>query len=215
MAVGSRLRECDGTVTTSPSDGLRERKKRATRSALQSSAVALFRRHGPDAVTVEDICADAGVSPRTFFNYFSTKEEAVFLLEEGVPSLIQQRIIDRPAHEAPLEAVHAVLAERLGELTTGGILVGRAALLRERPELLPRIAQTHRAVQDAVIAAVAARTGLPESDVYVCTTAAVAFAAQQAAVACWQPDSGDDAVTVLNRAVGLVRNGLSWEPPNR
>lgn len=73
-------------MTTSPPDGLRERKKRATRSALQSSAVALFRRHGPDAVTVEDICADAGVSPRTFFNYFSTKEEAVFLMEEGVPS---------------------------------------------------------------------------------------------------------------------------------
>lgn len=61
----------------------------------------------------------------------------------------------------------------------------------------------------------AARTGLPEGDLYVCTTAAVAFAAQQAAVACWQPDSGDDAVTVLDRAVDPVRNGLSWEPPTR
>ncbi|MFE7793504.1 TetR family transcriptional regulator [Streptomyces sp. NPDC057460] len=202
-------------MTTSPPDGLRERKKRATRSALQSSAVALFRRHGPDAVTVEDICADAGVSPRTFFNYFSSKEDAVFLLEEGIPSMLQQRIIDRPAHEDPLEAIQAVLAERLGELTTGGILVGRAALLRERPELLPRIAQTNQAVQDAVIAAVAARTGLPDNDLYVRTTAAVAFAAQQAAVACWHPDSGDDAVTVLNRAFDLVRNGLSWEPSTR
>ncbi|MFF1899693.1 hypothetical protein [Streptomyces sp. NPDC058206] len=47
----------------------------------------------------------------------------------------QQRIIDRPAYEAPLEVIHAVLAERLGELTTGEILVGRAALLRERPSL--------------------------------------------------------------------------------
>ncbi|WP_369249526.1 TetR family transcriptional regulator [Streptomyces sp. R41] len=200
-------------VTSSPPEGLRERKKRATRRALQASAVTLFRRHGPDAVTVEDICADAGVSPRTFFNYFSAKEEAVFSLEEGIPSLIQQRITDRPAHETPLEAIHAVLAERLGELTTGGLLLGRAALLRERPELLPRITQTHRAVEDAVIAAVAARTGLPESDLYVRTTAAVAFAAQQAAVTCWQPDSGDDAVTVLDRAFDLVRDGLSWEPP--
>ncbi|MER5177249.1 TetR/AcrR family transcriptional regulator [Streptomyces sp. NPDC002896] len=202
-------------MTTSPPNGLRERKKQATRRALQSSAVALFRRHGPDAVTVEDICADAGVSPRTFFNYFSTKEEAVFLLEEGTPALIQQRIIDRPARETPLEAIHAVLAERLGELTTGEILLGRAALLRERPELLPRIAQTNRAVEDAVIAAVAARTGLPESDLYVRTTAAVAFAAQQAAVACWQPGSGDDAVTLLDRAVDLVSKGLPWKPRAR
>ncbi|MGW1025297.1 TetR/AcrR family transcriptional regulator [Streptomyces sp. NPDC002577] len=202
-------------MTTSPSNGLRERKKQATRMALQSSAVDLFRRHGPDAVTVEDICADAGVSPRTFFNYFSTKEEAVFLLEEGTPALLRQRIIDRPAAETPLEAIHAVLADRLGELTTGEILLGRGALLRERPELLPRIAQTNRAVEDAVIAAVAVRTGLPEGDLYVRTTAAVAFAAQQAAVACWQPGSGDDAVALLDRAVDLVSNGLPWKPPTR
>ncbi|MCX5414369.1 TetR/AcrR family transcriptional regulator [Streptomyces sp. NBC_00059] len=200
-------------MTTGPGEGLRERKKRATRKALQSSAVALFRERGPEAVTVEDICADAGVSPRTFFNYFSTKEEAVFVLEEGAPELIRRRITERPSHETPLEAVHAVLAERLGELTTGGILLGRAALLRERPELLPRIAQTNRAVEDAVVAAVAARTGLPDTDLYVRTTAAVAFAAQQAAVACWRPDSGDDAVTVLERAVGLVRDGLAQRRP--
>ncbi|MFF0290859.1 hypothetical protein [Streptomyces sp. NPDC005262] len=58
-------------------------------------------------------------------------------------------------------------------------------------------------------------SGSPAAAYSVCTTAAVAFAAQQAAVACWRPDSGGDAVTVLNRAVDLVRNGLSWEPPTR
>ncbi|GGN76628.1 hypothetical protein GCM10011579_057930 [Streptomyces albiflavescens] len=63
-------------------------------------------------------------------------------------------------------------------------------------------------VEDAVIAPVAARTGLPGSDLYVRTTAAVAFAAQQAAVTCRHSDSGDDAVTVLNRAFDLVRGGL-------
>ena len=70
---------------TNMAGGLREHKKQATRAALQHSAVTLCRQRGPGAVTVEDICADAGVSPRTFFNYFATKEEAVFSLDDGVP----------------------------------------------------------------------------------------------------------------------------------
>ncbi|MFS0702068.1 TetR/AcrR family transcriptional regulator [Cellulomonas sp. 179-A 4D5 NHS] len=57
--------------------GLRERKKRARREALIDSTHRLVAQHGLDAVTVDAICADAGVSPRTFFNYFESKDDAV------------------------------------------------------------------------------------------------------------------------------------------
>ncbi|WP_402468127.1 TetR/AcrR family transcriptional regulator [Isoptericola aurantiacus] len=57
--------------------GLRERKKRARTGAIVDAAQRLVRDRGLDAVTVEGIAEAAGISPRTFFNYFDTKDDAV------------------------------------------------------------------------------------------------------------------------------------------
>ncbi|MBW0115847.1 TetR/AcrR family transcriptional regulator [Pseudonocardia abyssalis] len=57
----------------------RERRKQATRRALRSAVLELGLTHGLAEVTVEEIAARAGVSPRTFFNYFATKEDAALL----------------------------------------------------------------------------------------------------------------------------------------
>lgn len=57
--------------------GLRERKKQQTRAALIDAGVRMFRRRGFDAVTIEEICGAADVSPRTFFRYFEAKEQIV------------------------------------------------------------------------------------------------------------------------------------------
>ncbi|MFB2586897.1 TetR family transcriptional regulator [Herbiconiux liukaitaii] len=57
--------------------GLRELKRRATRRSIQLAVLRLTAEHGLDQVTVDDISRDAGVSPRTFFNYFPTKEASL------------------------------------------------------------------------------------------------------------------------------------------
>lgn len=61
---------------------LRERKRTETWAALHNAATRLTLKKGPEAVTVEQIAAEANVSPRTFFNYFSTKEDAILGLQE-------------------------------------------------------------------------------------------------------------------------------------
>ncbi|MBD5788290.1 TetR/AcrR family transcriptional regulator [Cellulosimicrobium terreum] len=69
------------TLTDARPDGLRARKKRRRHSELVDAAQRLVLEHGLDAVTVEDICDAVGVSPRTFFNYFPSKDDAVLGLE--------------------------------------------------------------------------------------------------------------------------------------
>ncbi|MBB4905976.1 TetR/AcrR family transcriptional regulator [Actinophytocola algeriensis] len=63
-------------MTAQPT-GLREQKKQATRAALREAALRLAMTHGPENVRVDDIAEAAGVSPRTYNNYFSSREQAI------------------------------------------------------------------------------------------------------------------------------------------
>ncbi|NKQ58516.1 TetR family transcriptional regulator [Amycolatopsis sp. K13G38] len=190
--------------------GLRERKKEATREALRHAAITLSRERGPQAVTVEDICAQAGVSPRTFFNYFESKDEAILAIDVSAP-VVLRLILDRPAEEDPLAAVRNVFAQRYAEIATSATFRERTLLIREHPELVPRLTHTNRAFEEAMVEGIAIRTGLSPDDVYVRTTAAAAFAASRAALTCWQPDSGPSLVTLLHQAMDVVERGLT--PP--
>jgi AcrR family transcriptional regulator len=86
---------------------LRERKKRATREALQAAALRLALERGPDNVRVEDVAEAAGVSPRTYNNYFSSREQAI----------VAAIAADRAAHVA------AAVATRPAEVSLGDAVI--------------------------------------------------------------------------------------------
>src|SRR5688572_19862544 len=85
--------------------GLRERKKLATRLALHEAALRLVAERGLDAVSVDEIADRADVSPRTFFNYFSSKDDAVLGLDPEAPRRQADAFLARPADEPPAQAL--------------------------------------------------------------------------------------------------------------
>ncbi|MEU2023902.1 helix-turn-helix domain-containing protein [Streptomyces sp. NPDC016469] len=161
-----------GAVTTPP--GLRERKKQATREALREAALRLAIEHGPDRVRVEDIAEAAGVSPRTYNNYFASREQAI----------VSAVTADREARVAA--AVTARAAEvRLADAVTEAVVEqytdpgahGREAVLlvTTRPALRDAFLDATAGIEPPLTTAVAARlddTPAPTARVLAASVAA-------------------------------------------
>lgn len=114
-----------------PADGpgLRERKRSATRQAIERAAVQLVLQHGYDKVTVEMICHASMVSQRTFFNYFGTKEGVILGTAPPVP--------DKAAAQAFIEGTGGIVGDLVGTITAAIVdQVPDTELLRLRRQVL-------------------------------------------------------------------------------
>ncbi|MBV2363467.1 TetR family transcriptional regulator [Streptomonospora nanhaiensis] len=144
--------------------GLRERKKLATRRTLQHEALRLAIEHGSENVTVDDIAAAANVSTRTFFNYFSSKDEAI--IGDGPPRPTEEAtavfVANGPTGDLLDDLKHFILspmldlsAEELGYSFTD--FLARKQLMHREPHLVTRMMATFAATERQVVEGVAAR----------------------------------------------------------
>ena len=103
--------------TTPAPTSRRELNKAATRQAITDASLQLLRSKGPGNFTVEDIADAAGISRRTFFNYFSSTEAALASVTHGFldNALAQFRL--RPADEPILESARAALIQLADPMT--------------------------------------------------------------------------------------------------
>ncbi|GAA1075548.1 TetR/AcrR family transcriptional regulator [Nocardiopsis metallicus] len=164
--------------------GLRERKKLATRRALREAAVRLTLERGLENVTVEAVSAEADVSPRTFFNYFATKEDA--LLDSVAVSL------DEDARAAFVAGgPTGAFTEDLSALLMATLLASddleaqradmalRKRLTEQEPHLLSGLLRRFYDVERGVAVAIAERAGAPEDDPRSHLAAAAAMSAMR------------------------------------
>ena len=167
--------------------GLRERKKLATRQALSHAALQLALERGWGNVVREDIAAAAGVSVRTFNNYFSTKEEAVVSLAVARAGRIAAALRARPAAE-PLAAavVEAFDGQYAGADQADAQWAARIRLIVSAPELRAEYLKALAAMERSLAEAVAERLGTDlERDLYPHVLAAAVYSAERVAVTRW------------------------------
>jgi AcrR family transcriptional regulator len=193
--------------------GLRERKKSETRRAIGVAALELAVARGPAAVTVDDIAAAAGVSPRTVFNYFGTKEAAILGFDPDRRAALLERLLARPASEPPLTALREALRD--GDTDDSGPAIAwrtRARLAREHPQLQAAYIASHTVLEDELTAALAARLDRDVSDPYCRLVATSALNAMRVAVDhVLASGSTDHAayVAAIDGAFAALASGLS------
>jgi AcrR family transcriptional regulator len=192
---------------------LRERKKQATRRALQQAALHLVAERGLDNVTTDDIAAAVDVAPRTFFNYFSSKEDALLARDPAKQAQVVAALAARPAGEDPLTALHAVLVGEADDMAAKAEEWQlRMRLVHQYPQLLPRHLAAFAEGERAMAEAVAARTGIRREDsLYPDLVAAVAITAMRTAMARWRETDGSRSLAAhIDEAFLGVTAGLPY-----
>ena len=211
--------DTDGTVEL----GLRERKRLATRRAIQLAALELASQRGFDRVTVDEISHAANVSPRTFFNYFPSKETAIIGELPDLPDEASVlRFIEAGPGEPILDGMSKLLIAAIdsGELDDAAIPgepsasaqelhVLRRALLKDNPELFAqRMASMHK-FEDALSAVVQRRLAHDDPELAAEAEALhqrarlvtyVAFAGMRHAWSCWADHGGVEPLSDRLRA---------------
>jgi AcrR family transcriptional regulator len=191
--------------------GLRERKKLATRLALHEAALRLVAEKGLEAVSVDDIADRADVSPRTFFNYFPSKVDAVLGLDPDAPHRQADELLGRPAEESAVQALRAIARAQAVEMAEDTELWPlRLTVIEAHPALLANLAAAFGEAEKVLAAAIAERTGARAGvDVHPTLLAGVAGVAMRTSLHRWLasdftaslPDLVDEAWDAL--AAGL------------
>lgn len=162
---------CDGP-------GRRELKKAATRRAIADAALRLAVQHGVDSLTVDQIAAEADVSPRTFFNYFASRDDAILDVDPEATARLVESLAARPPHEPPIVALRGAALEQLAvKHVDMDDRAARMSLVEGHAGLQARHAGHFAALEAALTDVVARRCGLdPAIDHYPAAVVAAAAA---------------------------------------
>jgi AcrR family transcriptional regulator len=172
------------TLRRTPS--LRDVHKDRTRHALQEAALKLFAAQGYDATTTEEIAEEAGVSARTFFRYFSTKESVLYMGERAWVESFSQIYRGQKDSLRDVDAICATLIELASDHPRGRRslrLYSRA--VASSPTLRGREQDHQRKDVENVAKAIADRRGLRRADEASTLLAAVAVLTYRRALDAW------------------------------
>jgi AcrR family transcriptional regulator len=119
-------------------EGLRQRKRRETRARIVDRALKLFLARGYETTTIDDIAAAAGISKRSFFDYFPSKEDVVLAWQDAFGEALAAAIAARPPGEPAARAIEAALVSVIGQAAAQPEAFAIDDLIQSTPALKAR-----------------------------------------------------------------------------
>lgn len=195
--------------TASPTEGLRERRKRRTRERIVAEGLRLFTQQGYSATTCEQIAAAAEVSPATFYRYFPSKEDVV--LRDEYDPLLVAALEQRPADEHPVDSMIRAIGDVLagGDQTDAEVIRARTRLILDTPALRARLYEQNRETRAVLTEPLARRLGQAPDAVGVQVLGAAIVAALEVGVERWAQQGGDLADRLTQALQALRDAGAS------
>lgn len=179
-----------------PDTSLRARKRRAVKDDLTLAAIDLFIQNGYDETPVEKIAATVGMSERTFFRYFATKDDVLEQLSEYWRERAGRELAERPADESDWVSLRRCLDPFVESTSADDFALPLLRLIYSTPQLYGRHMMNMRRWRK--VFADALRTRRPEApDMTIRVQAAMAAACFESAREAWVESDGEESLPEL------------------
>jgi AcrR family transcriptional regulator len=192
-----------------PSEPVRARARRAVRAEITAQALALFSERGFDAVTADELAEAVGVSRRTLFRYFATKEDIVVAAFDNLGDEALVSLRQRPADEAPWTALHNALASAAAKLEERpATFFDLHEVIAKTPALRRRLLEQRDGWRAAFAEELTARRAAARNESELLATAALG--AFDVATEAWARSGGRRRLSrLLDDAFALLGSGLA------
>lgn len=205
MARGTAGREAAGTAATST---LWDRTRQLAADEILRTALRLFTRQGYDETTVAQIAREAGVSQRTLFRYFGTKEDLIGGGQERFGAVLAQTVRDQPAEVGAWGALRAAFGAVLSLHAGPEQALERFRLVHRTASLRAAYLGKRVRYQEELLPLLVARSAPSGTDRgQARAIAATAFACFDAATTTWvERDGQGDILDLYDRCLAAVRH---------
>jgi AcrR family transcriptional regulator len=201
--------------------GVREQRKQQTRQRIAETALQLFVREGFDKVTVAQVAQAAGVTEKTVFNHFDTKEDLVYSQDDAFQAAMLEAIRARAAGESVLAAAERFLLDRYQQVESSASRHRArtfASLVAANPALQARERHIHARYADALCDLIAEEQHAAPDDLRPRITAEVLLAVHRGTIAAMRrallhdiPDAelAERVITSARRGFRFLASGMA------
>ncbi len=195
-----------------PNPSLAERKRQLVRDELAEAALKLLAWQGFEGTTIDQMVAAAGVSRRTFFRYFASKEDVIVQFMTDTGAMLCAALAARPADEPPAVALREAVSVLVGACESHPEKSVRLSkLLLGTPSLLGRYLEKQAQWRHDLAVELGRRLGVdPDRDLRPQIAAGVTLIAFDTALARWAASDGaEDLDALTDAAFAIVTDTLN------